>query len=68
MWLQVETQKISFRMLEMYFYPKYSGKCAKQTVDPDQTAPKGPVLSGSVLFAIQSVRSRHITKKSNGLI
>ena len=43
-------------------YPKVlDGQVWANSVDPDQTAPKGAVWSGSTLFAIPSALFGHIT-------
>ena len=49
----------------MIFYhndPKFSDRYARaNSADPDQTAPRGAVWSGSTLFAIPSALFGHIT-------
>ena len=44
--------------------PKFSDRQVyANSADPDQTAPRGAVWSGSTLFAIPSASSGHITQR-----
>ena len=47
------TERMLFRSKDYHIFPKYRNLSAQpNSVDPDQTTPRGAVWSGSALFAI----------------